>query len=42
MRVLRIIAGLLAVAGATPALAQDYPNRPIKAITTTSAGDAVR
>ena len=38
MRVLRIIAGLLAVAGATPALAQDYPNRPIKAVTTTSAG----
>src|SRR5262249_40182847 len=31
-------AGMLAVVGATSALAQDYPNRPIKAVTTTSAG----
>jgi tripartite-type tricarboxylate transporter receptor subunit TctC len=31
--------GLLAVvAGVTPSLAQDYPTRPIKALTTTSAG----
>jgi len=30
-----LIAG---IAGATPAPAQDYPTRPIKALTTTSAG----
>ena len=34
----RAVAALLAVAGMTPALAQDYPTRPIKALTTTSAG----
>jgi tripartite-type tricarboxylate transporter receptor subunit TctC len=33
-----VVAGLLAVAAAPPASAQDYPTRPIKAITTTSAG----
>jgi tripartite-type tricarboxylate transporter receptor subunit TctC len=32
-----VIAGLI-VGLATPALAQDYPSRPIKALTTTSAG----
>jgi tripartite-type tricarboxylate transporter receptor subunit TctC len=32
------VAGLLCVAAAAPASAQDYPTRPIKAITTTSAG----
>jgi tripartite-type tricarboxylate transporter receptor subunit TctC len=30
--------GIAGVAGATPSLAQDYPTRPIKAVTTTSAG----
>lgn len=35
----RFIVGLLAIAGtATASLAQDYPTRPIKAVTTTSAG----
>jgi tripartite-type tricarboxylate transporter receptor subunit TctC len=35
----RFIVGLLAIAGtATPSLAQDYPTRTIKAVTTTSAG----
>src|SRR5882757_260373 len=37
----RLYVGLLAVvaiAGATPSSAQDYPTRPIKALTTTSAG----
>jgi tripartite-type tricarboxylate transporter receptor subunit TctC len=43
MRFLPAIAGLLALASATAAAAQDnsykdYPNRPIKAVTTTSAG----
>jgi tripartite-type tricarboxylate transporter receptor subunit TctC len=33
-----VIAGLLAVAAAPAVSAQDYPTRPIKAITTTSAG----
>jgi tripartite-type tricarboxylate transporter receptor subunit TctC len=32
------VAGSLCVAAAAPASAQDYPTRPIKAITTTSAG----
>ena len=32
------VAGLLAAVAAWPAAAQDYPSRPIKAITTTSAG----
>jgi tripartite-type tricarboxylate transporter receptor subunit TctC len=31
-------AGLLLLASVAPALAQDYPTRPIKAVTTTSAG----
>ena len=30
--------GIAGVAGGTPSLAQDYPTRPIKAVTTTSAG----
>lgn len=30
--------GVAGVAGGTPSLAQDYPTRPIKAVTTTSAG----
>jgi tripartite-type tricarboxylate transporter receptor subunit TctC len=37
----QLFIGVLAVAGivvATPSLAQDYPTRPIKALTTTSAG----
>jgi tripartite-type tricarboxylate transporter receptor subunit TctC len=38
MRFLPAIVGLLVTAGASPALAQDYPSRPIKAVTTTSAG----
>ena len=41
MNCLAAIVGLLGVAGlagAAPSLAQDYPTRPIKAITTTSAG----
>src|SRR5262249_12794300 len=36
-RLLAIVA-LLFVAGVTPSRAQDYPSRPIKAVTTTSAG----
>jgi tripartite-type tricarboxylate transporter receptor subunit TctC len=32
------VAGLLCVVAAAPASAQDYPTRPIKALTTTSAG----
>src|SRR5262245_50235965 len=38
MKFLLAVAGLLCVAAAAPVSAQDYPTRPIKAITTTSAG----
>src|SRR5712692_3753777 len=41
MKRLAAVAGLLVVAagaGMTPSLAQDYPTRPIKTFTTTSAG----
>jgi len=38
MNVRLAVIGLMLVAGLVPASAQDYPTRPIKAITTTSAG----
>jgi tripartite-type tricarboxylate transporter receptor subunit TctC len=38
VRLLPLLAALLALAPSTPASAQDYPVRPIKVITTTSAG----
>ena len=33
-----VVALIVAFAGAGPVLAQDYPTRPIKALTTNSAG----
>ena len=33
-----VIGLIVGIAAATPALAQDYPNRPVRALTTTSAG----
>ncbi len=38
MKHLVAVIGLLAAVGATPSPAQDYPTRPIRALTTTSAG----